>query len=190
MRSKSHLLVTGLAVFSLVSLGSCTTGIPSGGTGGSPQISGDFDLTQDGVGTFQVLAGEPVERPIRGSFSVENAVISSGSVALDPASITVTPAAGPTKGTAAMQVGEPLIVTVKIAPEDEIGTVCDSGETYGPFTVVLDENFFPVSIDPSTVTLTQNTVDLVNLGVFSLCLIVESPVDGTVTIDTLTFNLQ
>ena len=193
MRARSRLLVTGLAMTGLFAVLGCTVSVPAGaaaaGGGGTPQFTAEFDLT-GGLGTFEVQAGVPAENRGTSNFTIEGGTISSGSVELDPSVITVTPAAGTNKANVAMQANQTLIVTVQIAQADQIDTVCDVGEQYGPFTVVLDENYVPVSIDPSTVTLSQNTIDLINLGQFSICLRVESPVDGTVTIQNLVFNLQ
>ena len=63
------------------------------------------------------------------------------------------------------------------------------GETYGPFSVTLDENYVPVSIDPSSVTLSATTVALLNQGQTAVCLEVVSPVTGTVKISGFTLLL-
>lgn len=190
MQPRSHLLLTGLAITSLVALGGCAAGVPAAGGGGvTPSFTAEFDLT-GGLGTFEVQVGVPAENRGTGNFTIQGGTITSGWVELDPSVIVVTPAVGPNKADVAMQAAETLIVTVGIAPPDQIDTVCDTGEQYGPFTVVLDQNYVPVSISPSSVTLSQNTIDLINAGQFAICLRVESPVDGTVTIQNLTFNLQ
>ena len=72
---------------------------------------------------------------------------------------------------------------------DLVDTVCDVGEQYGPFEVVLDENLEPVSVSPSRDLLTRNTLNLINEGEFSLCIEVVSPVEGIVEIESFAFNL-
>lgn len=142
-----------------------------------------------GLAEFEVQAGQAVRNSGSGAFDLSGFSIGSGSIELDPSVITVTPSGSPVgKGTANLQSGGILEITVWIAPADDVDTVCDTGEQYGPFSVTLDENNVPVSVDPSEVTLTQNTLDLLNSGSFSLCIEVISPVDGTVTINSLTFN--
>jgi hypothetical protein len=102
----------------------------------------------------------------------------------------VTPSgSGAGKGSVNLQESGILEITVWIASGDEVETVCDTGEEYGPFSVKLEDNV-PVSVDPSEVTLSQNTLDLLNSGSFSLCIEVISPVDGIVTISSLTFNFR
>ncbi len=142
-----------------------------------------------GLAEFEVQAGQAVRNSGSGAFDLSGLSIGSGSIELDPSVITVTPSGSVTgKGSVNLQESSTLEITVWIASGDEVDTVCDAGEKYGPFSVTLDENNVPVSVDPSEVTLTQNTLDLLNSGSFSLCIEVISPVDGTVTIGSLTFN--
>jgi hypothetical protein len=187
MRAKLQFLVVGLAVTGLlVVVGSCTR--PGGGGGG--QITADFELDEN-LGEFEVQAGEPSENRGTGTFDLQGATVAAGTVSLTPEVVTVTAEeAGAGKMNVALQAGEPLVVTVRIADIDELETVCDDGEQYGPFEVTLDENNVPVSITPSEVDLSENTVDLINSGEISLCLRVVSPVSGTVTITRLTFILN
>ncbi len=153
------------------------------------RVAAEFQLG-GGLGTFAVTAGEPVTNSGSGSLGDAAVNIGSGSIILDPNDITVTPAdTGGGKGTVNLQEGGTLVVRAWIASVDELATVCVDGEGYGPFNVELDADLQPVSVDPSSITLTQNTLDLINAGEFSLCIEVTSPVDGTVTIDALDFSL-
>lgn len=161
--------------------------------GGCPQaaltIPVAFELG-DSLGGFDVQAGEPTQNRGTGALGDNPFTIGRGTLTLDKDAITVTPApTGGGKGGVNLQAGGSLIVTAWIASVDQLDVVCTDGEQYGPFTVELDENYVPVSVDPSSVTLTQNTIDLINVGEFSLCIEVESPIDGTVNIDTLNFRV-
>jgi hypothetical protein len=123
------------------------------------------------------------------SFTGRRVDVGSGSVTIDLDDVTVTPAdGGGGKGTVNLQ-GGTLTVTAWIASVEELDTVCESGEEYGPFNVELEENNQPVSIDPPSFPLGENTLDLINGGTFSLCIEVVSPIDGTVTIDALSVSL-
>ena len=159
--------------------------------GGCPQrirIPVEFSL-EGGLGTFEVQAGVPKSNHGPYNYTGQRINVGSGSVTIDLDDITVTPAdGGGGKGTVNLQ-GGTLTVTAWIAPADEVDTVCETGEEHGPFSVELDENNQPVSIDPSSVPLSENTLDLINGGTFSLCIEVVSPIDGTVTIDALSFSL-
>jgi len=159
--------------------------------GCAPQIATEFDLTSSGLSEFDVEAGVPVTRTGTGMIGATGITIGSGSIELDPSVITVTPAEG-TGGKLAVQsqTGEMmLIVTVRVDAVDEVGTVCATGEAYGPFEVTLNANFIPTRISPSRVRFGERALDAFNTGDFSLCLEVTSPVTGVVTISSLTFNL-
>ncbi len=158
-------------------------------TGCQPiQIPVPFTLNA-ALGGFEVEAGVPAENRGVVALGDMDITIGSGSIELDPDSITFVPANGTSgKGTVNLQ-DTTLVVTVSIATTEQLEVVCEEGEVYGPFEVTLDEDDVPVSISPSRVTLSQNVIDLLNGGEFSICLVVESPVDGTVTIDELILNL-
>ncbi|MFH1108071.1 MAG: hypothetical protein V1790_02585 [Planctomycetota bacterium] len=158
---------------------------------GCPQvrIPVEFSLA-GGLGTFAVTAGEPTQNRGTGSLADTQINIGSATMKIDPSNITITPAnGGGGKGTVNLQAGGTLVVSASIASADAVDTVCESGEKYGPFDIALDVNYQPVSVDPSSVTLSQNTIDLINGGEFSLCIEVTSPIDGTVTIAALSFSL-
>ncbi len=182
MHKRIFLMTAGVAALTAWQLGGCNLAslIPI------PPVT--FELGA-GLATFEVQAGQAVQNTGSGAFDLSGFSIGSGSIELDPTVITVTPSGTPTgKGSANLQAGGTLDITVWIASADEVATVCDTGEQYGPFSVALDANNVPISISPSTFNLTDSTLDLLNSGSFSLCIEVISPVDGTVTINSLTFN--
>jgi hypothetical protein len=165
------------------------TCLPLAGCPQRIQIPAEFSLA-GGLGTFEVQAGVLKQNRGTGSLGDTQINIGSGTLRIDPAKITITPAnGGGGKGTVNLQAGGTLVVSASIAAVDAVDTVCESGEKYGPFNVALDVNNQPVSVDPSSVTLSQTTIDLINGGTFSLCIEVTSPIDGTVTIDALSFSL-
>jgi hypothetical protein len=81
-------------------------------------------------------------------------------------------------------------VTVRIAEVDQLETVCESGEEYGPFEVTLDEANNPTAIDPDTIELSETTLALLEGGEFSICIEVTSPIDATVTIQSFDVSLD
>lgn len=170
-----------------VGLGTCVLAWQLAGCTGSPlQTSVDFNLGES-LGEFEVTADEPKDNSGTSQFDTP-VTIGRGSLELKPSAITVTPSGAP-KEVGTIQAESTLVVTVWIAPADEIDTVCGGGEEYGPFNVTLDDNNVPTAVEPSRVTFTQETIGLLNGGEFSLCVRVVSPIDGTVTIESLVFNL-
>lgn len=116
--------------------------------------------------------------------------IGSGSIEIDPDVITITPAdTSGGKGRINLHGENTLDVTVWIAAPDELDTVCETGDEYGLFEVELDEDYRPIGVSPSTITLKSRTRQLINEGSFSFCVEVVSPVAGTVTIEKFTLNL-
>lgn len=186
MRARAWMLtVVSVSITGLVLVG-CQA--RRGGGGKSLQVAIPFNLSE-GLGEFEVEAGGFDDNPGTGSFEVTGGEIRGGSLEIDPQVITVTPT-GPGKEVVALQETSTLIITAWIAPIDEIDTVCGGGEQYGPYNVTLNEDNVPIAVDPPHIDLTDNTVDLLNGGEFSLCIRVESPIDATVRIESLSFDLH
>jgi len=185
MRARAGILTVAVVLITGLVLAGCQ---PGGGGGKSLQVAVPFSLS-GGLGDFEAEAGVPVESRGTGSFEVSDGEVRGGSLKIDPAVITVTPT-GPGKEVVALQETSTLIITAWIAPIDEIDTVCGGGEQYGPYNVTLNEDNVPIAVDPPHIDLTDNTVDLLNGGEFSLCIRVESPIDATVRIESLSFDLH
>jgi hypothetical protein len=161
-----------------------------GGAGTPGAQSVDFPLGA-GLGQFTVEAELPIARRGTGEFNTGGFTVGTGEIVIGIDGITVTPDENTGDKAAVRQQGElTLGITVWLAGVDLLETVCDVGEQYGPYTVTLDADYTPTAIDPPTITLTQATIDLLNTGEFSVCIGVLSPVNGTVTIESFTFNLS
>lgn len=123
-------------------------------------------------------------------FDTAGFAIVSGSMSIDPSTITITPDADPTgKGTVSLQARTFTIDIQLDAPGTE-ETVCDDGEQLGPFAVELDEDFNVVSITPSSVNFSQSAVDLLNGGSFVLCITIEADFSGTIDVDQFVFTVR
>lgn len=152
------------------------------------QITSDFDLAE-GMRTYDLQAEVPVEHTGTYSLADPGVTIGSGSLAIPVSVVSFTPAdTSGGKGAVNLQQIGTIEVTAWIASPDELDTVCGGGEEYGPFTIALDENSVPVSISPSSITLTQNTLSLLNGGEFTLCIRAVSTVDGILEIELLRFR--
>ncbi len=176
--------MVGAIVLAAWQLGGC-----SGVTNLLPTLPVEIDLS-GGVGEFQVQANEAKTSSGTASFPPAGIQVGRGSIEFDPADITITPAgdAGG-KGAVNLQSGGTLSITAWIAPVDELDTVCETGEQYGPFSVTLDENYLPTAISPEEFALSSTTIDLLNGGEFSLCIELISPIDASISVGTLTLNL-
>ncbi|MCO6435555.1 MAG: hypothetical protein J5J06_00530 [Phycisphaerae bacterium] len=176
-----------------------------------PTVPVVVNLTDAGAGTYDVVAGTPVQRSAQFTGEESPVTITRGTVQLDPSVVTYAMGGGPAKGLAGAQAIETcqqacalagvdgalcddvctdgqISVRVWVGAFDEVETVCTTGDEYGPFLVAL-ENGVPSSVDPSSVTLSSNTVTLLNGGNFSVCVEVIAPEDGQVIIDSLRFDV-
>ena len=143
----------------------------------------------DALGLFQVEAGVPSELAGTTSFDTGGINIAAVNLEIDPSVVTFTPADAQAKSRLAQAGGTTIVVTAWLAPAADVNTVCGGGTQFGPFTVTLDANNNVTSISPSNIDLAP-AIDLLNQGEVALCLRVESPISGTVRIETLTLNLS
>ncbi len=176
MRKKA-LLATGLLTIGSLPLGGCPQAI---------RIPVEFALPAS-LGAFTVQAGVPIQNDNILTVGDSSLSPSNGTLRIDPSNIIIAGAQGGGK-VAIQQQGGTLTISAKIAASEDLATVCETGEEYGPFSVELDSSNQPVSVDPSSVVLSDNAIDLINVGEFALCIEIVSPIDGTVTITALNFS--
>jgi len=184
MRQGKCVLISTLCLASLAMVIGC----PAGGGIVLPPVPVDIPLGES-LGQFSVTAGEPAQQAGTTSFDTGGISVAAATLELDPSTISIAPAES-AKTRLAQTGSNTAVVTVRIASADAVSTVCEAGEQYGPYTVTFDDNFVVQSISPSTVTLSQNTIDLLNAGSFSLCIQVEMSIDGTITIEELRLNIS
>ena len=72
---------------------------------------------------------------------------------------------------------------------NEAGTLFTDGDKYGPYLVTFDENGQGVSVTPSSIELTDNTVALLNAGSFAIGFKLVIAQDATITVDSFTVNV-
>lgn len=166
----------------------------AGVIGGCPPIRVPVDLNLNGaVGAeFAVQADLSLQRTFGLTFDNQSGItIGQGTFEIEAKNIAVIiNPEGPGKGTVGFQASDNSItVTARVAAAGQESSVCTSDDEYGPFTVELSAENVPVSVSPSSITLSENTVTVLNSGVLTLCLEVLAPFNGMVTIHTLTLNV-
>lgn len=173
----------------------CSTTTPGSTDTGAQGLSGEIKLNLgESTGDFEIEAG--TSRRLRGSGQIDaqGQTITSATIRIDTSSITFAPAADSdqTDQKAASQqlVDNTIEITISLAAPDEQDTVCDEGQMYGPFVFTLGEDLQPLSVTPSSVDLTDETIDLLSTGSISLCVDILSTVSGTITINNFIFNLD
>ena len=80
-------------------------------------------------------------------------------------------------------------LTLRVAPAEAISTVCTDGVPIGTFTITLDESYQPMSVTPPTVEATQTTMDVINIGSYSVCIQVTSPVNAVADLNRVEFGI-
>lgn len=183
MKKRTLMLAASTVMMGLWQSGGCTNLLPLRAVA--------FDLNGGAGLVLQTQPGTTAKQSLRLQFDPSGINIGRGNLQINPNAVEFTPAdAGSGKGLATYQSGSLVLdVTARIAAPTALETVCDDGESYGPYRVTLNEDFTVVSISPAAINLTQTTIDLINGGDFALCLEVTSPVAGTVTIFSLVLNL-
>lgn len=181
MRRRRMFVVMSVFAMGMVYLGGCNVS--------TPPIQVDLPLGST-FGSVQVQANVPTQRTAVVSGGNIPLNLTNGTLEIDPSAITVTPNGSTNKPDVTAQGGPgTLTITVKVAPSDQIDTVCETGEQFGPYTVTLDENLVPTSVTP-TPSLTPTTLDLLEQGDFSVCVEMVSSVDATISISSIRLNVS
>lgn len=166
--------------------------------GGCPAMNGGlapltvrFTLSAN-LGEFTITPGEPSTARGTGQFNITGGVAASANISIDLDDITITPVEDETeKGTVNYGLdAQTVTITLWIDDFDNEENVCDEGEQVGPFTITLDQDLAPVSIEPNMFSLSEEVISLLNEGSFSICIEVESTVAINVDVDALDINVM
>lgn len=184
-------MVTGSAAVLMVGVMMLAGGCPATDGMGLSPLTIKFNLSS-GLGEFDVMPGEPTTSRGTGEFSVTGGAATSGTISLDLDEITITPLeSNGEKGTVNYGIDENTVtITVWVDDFGDDDVVCEEGEQVGPYTITLDQDLTPVSIEPNTFTLSDTIVSLLNEGSFSLCIQVESTVALNIDINSLDINIM
>ena len=195
MRNYNGIGAGAAAVFLLAcwTIGGCGTGV----------IQIPVSIPLGSAGELDVEAGTPRTRV--GTFTTGDIPIEigSGSLRIDPSAITYDQTeakvaqSAPTCAeacsaanvdaascNAVCSLGQ-IEATLWIGMSDEVDTVCETGDQYGPYNATLDENGEVTSVDPGSLTFGEKTLEAFNAGGGSFCITVIAPYDGLVILDTI-----
>ena len=106
---------------------------------------------------------------------------------LDAVTVTMLDDAPPKNSVRAQ--GAESMVTYRVGSMAEADTVCETGVAYGPFRVTLDAQDQPTSVDPPSSALTTASVQVINSGQFSLCVLCTSPRRAMVAVGNLAVDV-
>ena len=71
-------------------------------------------------------------------------------------------------------------VSLRVGDADDLATVCEEGQLYGPYTV--SGVTAPEIANTESISAEPSTVDLINFGQFAMCIQVSSPMDLSLSI--------
>lgn len=147
------------------------------GVGGAAglQFAVQPDVTQTVVTTFPV--------------NTEGRQIVGGTFELKPEAITIQADNVGKQAQTLQGTGGTITVVGRVALPGMEDDVCNSTDEYPPYVVTFDAGFQITAVNPSTITLSPNTVAAINSGSVTLCLEVTAPFSGVVTVSTLTVNV-
>jgi len=187
-------IALGLFLFSGMGIAVSTSGCASL----IPAQAVEFELNGGAGLQFPVTPGEPVQRMAVLTFDPAGLNIAGGTFQIKSEDITVDEEeAQPGKQATRLQ-GGTLTVSGRVAMSGQEDAVCTSTDAYGPYDVSFDESFAVTGVSPDSITLSSNTVSVLNadpdpttgLVTVAICLDVSAPFTGTVTIRALTFNIN
>lgn len=187
------LTVSSIALFFAVS--GCST-TPPDSTGMGDQTPTAEVAVNFGAGAEDIQIEAGTSKRLRGTAEIPTASLAAtaGTLRLDTSSITFTPAdqSDQTGGkiTPQQQTANTIEITISLAGSNQQDTVCEEGQMFGPFLITLDEDLQPVSVTPSSVVLTDDTIALLNTGSVTLCVDILSTISGTIRINNFIFNLE
>jgi hypothetical protein len=182
--------VIGIVVLMLAALVAWVISCGGGGSG-SGTFDGSINIGNKGKGI--TLTGEQVWSMVYTvTYDVGRFGGPFGSLSLNLeenlSGVTFTPTGVPA-GLIPLADPDTGILTLRVAPAEAASTVCTDGELIGPFTITLDGSFQPVSVVPPTVEATQTTMDVINIGSYSICFEVTSPVDAVADLNRVEFEI-
>lgn len=169
----------------------------SGGSGGSSTADGSstrqiaFALSEQ-TQTFRIQNGQPQANSEAFDFDVLGGPYDQISIDLEMTmALAEVVLDNPSAKTAATQQANSVaMVTFRIDDLNQQDSVCVTGEQYGPYQVTLDSTGDPIDVDQSPIVLSSSAVSRLNTGQFSICIEIDSPLDGTATIESLVVDLR
>jgi len=79
---------------------------------------------------------------------------------------------------------------LRVGTAEQIDTVCEVGELYGPFSITLADNFQPESVSPAEANATQQTLDVINTGSYSICVQIMPSITAIADLNSLIVDME
>ena len=130
-------------------------------------IKDNYDVDQFGgpITELQINLFDHLEALI-----LDNPVAARGIGLIDPAGSSSARISGST-------------MTITVSRFEDSDSVCATGELYGPFIIELNDDFSAGGVSPPTATASQQTLDIINTGGYSICIQVTPVITATASLD-------
>ena len=79
---------------------------------------------------------------------------------------------------------------IRVGTAEQVDTVCEVGELYGPFSITLADNFQPESVSPAEADATQQTLDVINTGSYSICVQIMPAITAIADLNSLIVDMD
>jgi hypothetical protein len=79
---------------------------------------------------------------------------------------------------------------LRVGTAEQVDTVCTEGELYGPFSITLADNFQPESVSPAEANATQQTLDVINTGSYSICVQIMPSITAIADLNSLMVDME
>ena len=79
---------------------------------------------------------------------------------------------------------------LRVGSAEQVDTVCEEGEVYGPFNITLADNFQPESVSPAEANATQQTLDVINTGSYSVCVQIMPSITAIADLNSLMVDME
>jgi len=184
-------------------LGTCAglllCGCPSGEGGangdagnGANEDTSHFDLPLVGMAPVELIPGETVSARHTITLPALRTPLASASVDMTRSlqSLDLTFLDGDEQKGSTAQQGLGATLTFYVGPAETADTVCETGASYGPFTINTNAQDQPTSTTPESVAMSADTVSVVNLGQFAICMQVLAHRRATASLSALSIDYR
>jgi len=168
-----------------------------GGGGSSRLLSGDISLNVGSKGkNIELTAGDTWSQALSVQYNVTSLGGPFTSItmylqdSLPGVDFTPLALAAGSAGNAVALAATPAQVWFYLGRQEDYGTVCDTGEAYGPFNIMINTSSQLTTVTPPNMAMTQTSMDIINIGAFSFCVQAISPVDAVVDLTSVDFNVE
>lgn len=189
-RSVAMMCLGALLLSAILSLSACSDDGPSRPRDDNPtRVVAELEGAVDGV---PLVADQPTEVVFTLQLPPDVASVSAAAIDIEATLDHVRIDGIPLWRLIARKAGhllgldEELGATAYFRIGDDAATVCSQGSLYGPFAVSHGAS---LTVEPPTASADEATLEVINLGAMSVCMVITANFDGTLSVDGIALDL-